>query len=375
MAKKILAVIMASILCLKLVGCIGAREAEETESERFMSGDYEYIVLEDDTAEIVGYSGSEESLIIPGELDGRVVTDIGDWAFSWCESLTSIEIPDSVSKIGTNPFMGCDNLREIYISPDSEYLAVIDGILYNKQDKGLVCYPCAKQELSFVIPSGIEVIGDYAFFVCSSLTSIEIPDTVTKIGDRAFSWCKSLTSIEIPDSVSKIGTNPFMGCDNLREIYISPDSEYLAVIDGILYNKQDKGLVCYPCAKQELSFVIPSGIEVIGDYAFFVCSSLTSIEIPDTVTKIGDSAFSWCESLTSIEIPDTVTSIGDWAFSWCESLTSIEIPDTVTSIGEGAFSGCDNLTLTVPRDSYVKQYCIDNGLKYTYADSLDWLTN
>ena len=252
MAKKILAVIMASILCLMLVGtvCIWAREAEETEeteSERFMSGDYEYIVLEDDTAEIVGYSGSEESLIIPGELDGRVVTDIGDWAFSWCESLTSIEIPDSVSKIGTNPFMGCDNLREIYISPDSEYLAVIDGILYNKQDKGLVCYPCAKQDLSFVIPSGIEVIGDYAFFVCSSLTSIEIPDTVT--------------------------------------------------------------------------------------------------------------------------------SIGDWAFSWCESLTSIEIPDTVTSIGEGAFSGCDNLTLTVPRDSYVKQYCIDNGLKYTYADSLDWLTN
>ena len=58
----------------------------------------------------------------------------------------------------------------------------------------------------------------------------------------------------------------------------------------------------------------------------------------------------------------------------CESLTSIEIPDTVTSIGEGVFSGCDNLTLTVPRDSYVKQYCIDNGLKYTYADSLDWLT-
>ena len=263
---------MASILCLMLVGtvCIWAREVEETESERFMSGDYEYIVLEDDTAEIVGYSGSEESLIIPGELDGRVVTDIGDWAFSWCESLTSIEIPDSVSKIGTNPFMGCDNLREFYISPDSEYLAVIDGILYNKQDKGLVCYPCAKQDLSFVIPSGIEVIGDYAFFVCSSLTSIEIPDTVT---------------------------------------------------------------------------------------------------------KIGDSAFSWCESLTSIEIPDTVTSIGDWAFSWCESLTSIEIPDTVTSIGEGAFSGCDNLTLTVPRDSYVKQYCIDNGLKYTYADSLDWLTN
>ena len=74
-------------------------------------------------------------------------------------------------------------------------------------------------------------------------------------------------------------------------------------------------------------------------------------------------------------IPYGVTEIEDEAFSGCTGLTSIEIPDTVTSIGEGAFSGCDNLTLTVPRDSYVKQYCIDNGLKYTYADSLDWLTN
>ena len=85
--------------------------------------------------------------------------------------------------------------------------------------------------------------------------------------------------------------------------------------------------------------------------------------------------FSGCNSLISITIPDSVTSIGDEAFSDCTSLTSITIPDSVTSIGDRAFYGCYSLTVTVGRDSYAAQYCKDNGLKYQYPDSTDWLNN
>ena len=82
---------------------------------------------------------------------------------------------------------------------------------------------------------------------------------------------------------------------------------------------------------------IGDGVTSIGKYAFYECSSLTSITIPDGVTSIGTYAFRNCSSLTSITIPNSVTSIGDCAFYGCSSLTSITIPNSVTSIGKLAF--------------------------------------
>ncbi len=87
-----------------------------------------------------------------------------------------------------------------------------------------------------------------------------------------------------------------------------------------------------------------AGYTALGEYAFFYCSSLTSITLPASVTSIGSGAFQNCSSLTSITLPANVTSIGDWAFSYCSSLTSITIPANVTSIGSYAFYGCSSLT-------------------------------
>ena len=176
--------------------------------------------------------------------------------------------------------------------------------------------------------------------------------TVTAIGDCAFYLCSSLTSVSIPDSVEQIGTNPFAACFELKTISVSPEHPYFATIDGVLFRKADKALISYPASISSSTYTIPQGI-----------------------TSIGDSAFFYCYSLTSVSIPDSVTSIGDRAFYYCDSLTSVSIPDSVTSIGDYAFGDCSNLTLTVPRNSYAAEYAKTNNIPYTYPDANDWLNN
>ena len=81
--------------------------AETTEPATFTSGNYEYILLPDGTAEIRKYTGEEKELAIPVELDGTKISAIGDYAFSTCLSLQSVIIPDNVTSIGDGAFMAC----------------------------------------------------------------------------------------------------------------------------------------------------------------------------------------------------------------------------------------------------------------------------
>jgi len=223
-------------------------------------------------------------ITIPSTIDGYPVTSIGNSAFSYCTSLQSITIPDSVTSIGSRAFIGC-----------------------------------------------------------RSLTSITLPDGVTSIGSRAFIGCRSLTSITLPDGVTSIGKEAFSGCTSLTGIWMNSNNPNYSSDDyGVLFNKNKTMLIAAPGAI--VSYTIPDSVTSIGEGAFSGCTSLTSITLPEGVTSIGSYAFDDCTSLRSITIPDSVTSIGSYAFDDCTSLRSITIPDSVTSIGEGAFSGCTSLT-------------------------------
>ncbi|MDO4634055.1 MAG: leucine-rich repeat domain-containing protein, partial [Eubacteriales bacterium] len=141
------------------------------------------------------------------------------------------------------------------------------------------------------------------------------------------------------------------------------------VVEGVLYNKTEKKIICYPRSKEDNFYKVPEGTLSIGDAAFAYCNSLTSIELPDSVTIIENWAFYYCNSLVSIELPDSVTTIGYGAFYDCESLTSIELPNSVTSIDYRVFDGCNILTLTVEKDSYAETYVKEQNLNYIYANS------
>ena len=266
------------------------------------------------------------------------VTSIDEMAFYYCTSLTSIAIPDSVTSIGQSAFGGCAGLTSITI-PDS-----VTSIEWG-------AFSDCESLTSITIPDSITSIETYTFDCCRRLTSITIPNSVKKIGYSAFRYCENLTDITIPDSVTSIEWGAFQHCEKLTSISI-PESvtsiEFETFID---------------C--RSLKYItIPSSVTSIGKGAFNCCTSLTNITIPDSVISIGDDAFYYCTSLTGITIPDSVTSIGENAFYHCYSLKSIIIPDSVTNIGESAFKGCENLTIYGYKNTVAEEYALNNGFGF-----------
>lgn len=127
------------------------------------------------------------------------VNVIADNAFSECEHLTYIDIPDSVTCIGDRAFEYCYSLTNIDI-PDS-----ITSI-------GDYTFKCCKSLTNVNIPNCVTTIGEAAFCRCTSLTSINIPNNVTTVEEGVFNGCKSLTCIYIPDSVTTIDSGAFGNC-------------------------------------------------------------------------------------------------------------------------------------------------------------------
>ena len=260
------------------------------------------------------------------------VTQIGNYAFQHCTSLTSITIPNSVTSIGYYAFYSCASLKGITIP---------DGVT----SIGKAVFRDCTSLTTITIPDSVTEIGDGAFRNCSSLTTFygkfssadnrclivngvlnsfaigcgateyTIPDNVTSIESCAFNHCTSLTSITIPDSVTKIVMNPFQSCSSLTTFYgkfASLDNCCL-ILNGVLKSFAP-GLTTY---------TIPDSVTQIGNQAFYDCTSLSSITIPDSVTKIALRSFYRCTSLTSVTIPDSITEIGEEAFRWCTSLKEV----------------------------------------------------
>ena len=325
------------------------------------------------------------------------VTSIGEDAFRNCTSLTSIEIPDSVTSIGYEAFLYCSSLTSVVIGDN--VTSIGDRAFSDCRSLRSITIPNSVTSIgvavfrgcaltSIEIPNSVTSIGDEAFRGCA-LTSMVIPNSVTSIGDEAFRGCTSLTSIVIPNSITSIGSSAFSGCSSLESITlpfvgakagVTSSNTYQYPFGYIFGTSNYTG--SYRAAQNyygsstssttSTTYYIPSSLKYVtitgGNIlygAFRNCTSLISVEIPNSVTSIGDWAFDYCASLTSIEIPDSVTSIGYEAFSSCDSLYSVEIGDSVTSIGDHAFYYCDSLYSVVIGNSVTS--IGDGAFYYCYS--------
>lgn len=256
------------------------------------------------------------------------VTTIGKTAFSSCEGLKSVTIPDGVTHIYSSAFSGCKLLSSI------------------------------------AIPDSVTEIGMYAFSECTSLTSVTLPDSITEIGTNAFYKCTSLASITLPDSITTIGNYTFQNCTSLTSITIPAGVTHI-------------GIRAFSSCTSLTSITLPDTLTLIGAYAFQYCTSLTSIDLSDNCKRIHEYAFYKCTSLTSITLPANCESIQDYAFQDCKSLTSIAIPDSVRYLGMGVFWNCTSLTsvfipVSITNLNYMFKDCTALTDVYYSGSAEDW---
>ena len=263
---------------------------------------------------------------------------------SWC---------GGVIKIAARNFAGQEASTDIFYGSRAKVTTVIlgDGVTYIPEG---LCQNMFSLT-SIDIPKSVTSIEKYAFYDCSSLASITLPDDLNSIGERAFYGCTSLKSIIIPDSVTNIDDYAFERCTSISSVNIGKSVVYIG--DGAfdrcnaLKSCKWSATKCgdfspyynspfYDASSQITSFVFGDAVEIIPANLCNSMYKLQSVEIPNSVTNIGKSAFELCNSLTSLTIGNNVTSIGDSAFSKCWALTSVKIPNSVISVGEGAFFDC-----------------------------------
>lgn len=316
---------------------------------------------------------------------GKNVREIGDYAFTNCSNLESVELPDGLKSLGEHAFQGCRALKSVVL-PDSletietsafQYCRNMTSVVFGSSvvavrasafsdcDKlGKLVFPDNMRTIgekafygcdllkSVVLGSAADSIGEGAFASCVSLKSFSCNARLTKIGANAFNGCVGLETFLVPDSVTSIGERAFFSCTALSEVKIGSgvtqigayafDSTALCSEDAdVVY--ADGWAVASSLQLAELSLL--SGTRGIADLTF-AGRAITEVVIPDTVRFVGDYAFYRCVNLMSLDLGDGVERIGRYAFDGCKVL------------GRGFFSLGNGLKTI---DSYAFARCADLG--------------
>ena len=319
------------------------------------------------------YKNAITSVVLP---DG--LTRIGNYAFYGCTALTSVNIPESVTGIGSGAFSNCSSLGSITIP--SNITILNHSTFYRCTSLTTVTFAsgstletinssvfglCGNLS-SIILPNTLTSIGEYAFRECTSLSSIIIPTGVTSVGKYAFMDCTSLTSITIPSSVESIGQSAFLECTGLTDLTVNwTNPSDVTLGTNIFLYVTTSGIklhVPYGTNSTYAATAPWSGFNILNPYEGTCGDNLTWEYNPTTTTLTitGSGAMydyawntipwdSYRSSITTVSLPEGLTHIGNRAFQNCSHLNTINIPSTVKTIGGYALCQCTALTsVTLP---------------------------
>ena len=267
-----------------------------------------------DGVALIGENAFKNSTLTSIDIPGSV-TSIESKAFNSCANLISIKLPDSVTAMGTAVFEGCSNLTDVTL-PGTRMNIMADTFKN-----------CTSLE-KIVLPETVQYIRDGAFKNCTALKEIVWSKAPELIDSNAFYNCDAITEMDIPATVTSVGYQAFYDCDGLTKI------------------------------------TIPDGVTSLGDSVFYDCDALTDVKLGAGITTIPASAFRHCDALEQLTVPRRVTAIKDNAFKDSVKFSSITIPRSVTSISANAFSYLDKLTIYGVAGTYAETFAKTNSIKF-----------
>lgn len=331
------------------------------------------------------------NIVIPAEYNGKPVTKIRDNAFYYCENIETIQIPNTIRKIGVGAFEVCRSLKsvEVYTANDDPLYEAI----YSSHDGALIYYdetsdttyleffPRAKVG-TYTVPSVVNSIRPYAFKY-STVEKVVIGAGVTNVGDASFYKCSKLEAIEFEfdrEEPVTIHKTAFQGLTKLSSLVfpaaLNEIEEMKALLDslpslltieveegGEFYSSKH-GLLCDGLGIELLYvpvtykgdngvFEAPEGIMSIGAGVFEGKTAITEVIVPEYLSTIGLGAFKDCTGLTKVTVKgprSTSLTIGDESFIGCSALTTVDFIGSAQgnargaiTVGSKAFQGCTNL--------------------------------
>lgn len=273
----------------------------------------QYTLSEDKTFYIASGMGSctLTDIVIADFYEGLPVKQIGNAAFKECDSLTSVIIPDNITKIDYEAFKFCENITQLTIG------------------------------------QGVREIADWAFDACRRLESLFIPASVKTISSYSFYECTSLESIKVDDK-----------------------NEYYFSKNNCLVQKEYKYLIL-GCNNS----IIPDDdrVEIIGTSAFSGCNLFKDILIPDNIKQIDNSAFSGCSKLMRVTVGRNVESISTSAFYNCFKLFEVCNLSKLSLQPELFSHSSFNVNIYTPESGESKLYCTDDGYCFFKENGKNYL--
>ena len=280
--------------------------------------------------------------------------------------INSIEIPASVTEIGTQTFHDSQGFA-VAVNEGNTAFVLDQGVLYTSDKKTLITSTNPNLE-SLTIAEGVETISDYSFYQYK-IKQVTFPGTLKTIGYAAFQETQ-LTSLDLKQ-VENIDFYAFCSCSQIESITFSPKlteiKNYTFKSNNVMETLTIPGNVtiihegAFSEYSKLTSLTLSEGVTRIGHYSFANAGALSQLSLPESLTFMATAAFSDCKQLINVTIPGKLSEINEYLFFGCTELTNINL-NNIKTIGANAFRGCkklNNLNLssveTIGREAFT--YC------------------